>query len=283
MTSEIAILYFSYKRPVQLDLAIRSNRLHCAEWQTTDEFVIFKADSKTLIDAYQKVSDENPGILFLKQARTPESFEFLLRMVLQKYKYVEFVVDDCIFTHDYSINNICGALKYAKQFLGFSLRLGKNTKYCYSLSGENHMPLMSLNGYNFEVFNWKQVSFGDFSYPLEVSSSVYKTEVILEKLEKQNRGLLQNPNDLEWRLFTNLNPDIDPPFMMCPTTSVVFCNPVNKVNENNTNRAGSRIKYSVDYLTEVYMLDKRINPKIFDGWVSTGCHQEVEFRFEERK
>ena len=51
MDSKIGIIYFSKNRPLQLDLAISSNRFCCGDWDNANHYVIYKAD-KTYKKAY---------------------------------------------------------------------------------------------------------------------------------------------------------------------------------------------------------------------------------------
>jgi len=64
-----------------------------------------------------------------------------------------------------------------EETLGFSLRLGQNLDYCYSLSKEQSVPTHAVDG-EIMLWNWTSAE-SDWNYPLEVSSSIYKMSTIL--------------------------------------------------------------------------------------------------------
>ena len=60
---------------------------------------------------------------------------------------------------------------------------------------------------------------------------------------------------------------------------MAFCNPVNKVQQVNWNRAGTNPDYSVESLLEKYEQGYLIDEILFHGYVSNGCHREVDLNF----
>ena len=76
--------------------------------------------------------------------------------------------------------------------LGFSLRHGTNTSYCYPLRVDQELLTFSSIEHDFLLFDWT-VAEHDFAYPLEVSSSVYRVKDITAVLQDS----FVNPNTLE--------------------------------------------------------------------------------------
>jgi len=269
--ANLVTIYFSKDRPLQLDLALSSNMVCSTDWFMQKEVVIYKASNKKYEKAYKQVSKENTQREFIKQGELKKD----ILKSLDKKEYVMFVVDDCIFTREYSIENIVSLMEketYSKELIGFSLRLGKNTKNCYPIGKENKIPdLVSVKN-NMLIFTWLKAGLGDFSYPLEVSSSLYRVKDIQWLLEK---GEYDTPNALESLLYANLGQFISRPKLACYETSVAFCSPLNKVNVGNTNRALEDPEYSTDNLLKKYESGKRICWTDFYHYVPDGCHQEI--------
>lgn len=272
--NNLVTVYFSYNRPMQLDLALTTNRVCSKNHMYQEEVVLYKTDEERFSNAYEIVAKEHPSVSFIKE----NNFKDDLNNIIKNKKYVMFVVDDCIFTQDYYIEGIISILDNFLEAVGFSLRLGTNTKYCYPLYKNNPLPRFFYDvGFNKRMmgFSWKEVPDGDFSYPLELSSSVYRVNNVKSIIEKTNYN---NPNELEHILSMNLHLYAERlPYLLSFKKSVAFCNPVNKVRTGNNNRSWNNDKYSVDNLLDLFERGYRIDYERFYGFVSSGCHQEAEF------
>ncbi|MEW6054238.1 MAG: glycosyltransferase [Nitrospirota bacterium] len=160
--------------------------------------------------------------------------------------------------------------------LGFSLRLGRNTQYCYSLNRDQRLPDFEAVGKGILKYDWSKGEC-DFGYPLEVSSSVYRTEDILPFIAQFP---FRNPNTLE--AFIDANKSIfqkEKPFLLCFEQSAAFCTPANIVQQSWTNRASNKREYSPEKLTELFEKGYRIDLRQFMHFTPNACHQEVELSF----
>jgi hypothetical protein len=270
--SDIVTVIFSKDRPLQLDLTLTTYEKYSNNRNIGYEFVIYKTSDDRFEKAYLQVMKEHPNIKFIKET----TFKVNLYDCLKGKKYVLFIVDDCIFTKKYSIKNVCTKLDICEGALGFSLRLGTNTKYCYSLGVDNNIPEMQLIGDNVVGFTWKSSVLDDFSYPLEVSSSVYRVNDIKPIIEGIHYS---NPNQLEWVMYNYVPRLIRRPFLLSFETSVAFCNPINKIQTENNNRVGVKPEYTIENLLKLYEAGYRIADILFDGFISNACHQEVDIDF----
>jgi hypothetical protein len=266
-------IIFSKDRPMQLDLTLSTNARHCSEKNARNEIVIYKTSNNDFENAYQQVANEHPAVQFLKE----DSFKDNLLECINKKRYVMFVVDDCIFTRAYSINRIASFLDICDGVLGFSLRLGKNTDVCYPIREKNDIPYILMLSKEIGAFSWRQAGKGDFSYPLELSSSVYRVKDLKPLLEGLNYN---TPNSLEWLLSNSTHVFNYLQFLLCYETSPAFCNPINKVQTENNNRVGTKPEYSIENLLKLYRDGHRINPESFDGFISNGAHMETELTFK---
>lgn len=274
---EFVTIYFSRDRAMQLDLAIRSNFLYRDE--QCDEFVLYKASNEHR-RTYDILEKEYPRINFIEE----KNFKDDLLNIVTNYENVIFVVDDTVFVGNYSLSHIRKAFK-VPQVVGFSLRLGNNTRLCYPYNNrENSVPFFADTAYSadFFVYNWTRIPFGDFGYPLEVSSSAYRIGDIFSTME---HPIYKNPNMLEWEMDNHKHLykfEKKRPLLACYLNSVAFSNPLNKVQRVNFNRSGNRKDYSSENLRYSFERDYRIQLSPFKDFIPTGCHQEVELVFEKK-
>jgi hypothetical protein len=188
-----------------------------------------------------------------------------------------FLVDDNIFTQDFSILPALEALLKNPAALGFSLRLGHNTIHSYSDNQPQSLPTFIKLKKGFLKYKWP-VAEGDFGYPLEVSSSLYLASTLIPFL-----AILQfrNPNELESAMASRTSVfRMTHPELVCFEQSVTFCNPVNVVQSFNANRAAENFHYSVDDLLERFVCGERVDVESYSGFIPNACHQEVELRFK---
>lgn len=192
--------------------------------------------------------------------------------------HVLFLVDSNIFVHPFEITSMVNALGSNPDALGFSHRLGTNTTYCYTMN--TPQTLFGFESFPGEIlkFQWTK-SEGDFAYPLEVSSSIYSLKIIPNSLV----GLqFQNPNTLELNLSTYHSRFRRKfPALLCFKNSVVFCAPINRVQNTYPNRAGQVEELSSQHLAEIFAQGFRIDVDAFHGFVPSSCHQEVELKFDQ--
>jgi len=205
-------------------------------------------------------------------------FLYWLAPASNKPIFILFVVDDNLFIRDFSLAIIMESLQNHKDALGFSLRLGKNTKYSYALRSEQKLPLFEYGGSKTLIYHWPKAQY-DFSYPLEVSSSVYRIEQIMPLLASIP---FRDPNTLEGEIASRRDWFAHKfPRLLCFKISVTFCNPINIVqNVASGNRVGENIHYSVDDLFDRFEHGERVDVLSFNDFVPNSCHQEVELKFK---
>jgi len=270
---KVSIVYSSKDRPLQLDFAISSNKYCCKDWDKFSHYIIYKATNDRFKKAYDTLKKEHEDCVFIQEGNYKQD---LLNIVIQN-DYVVFSVDDVIYTTDYFMEDAVNKLGNNPFALGFSLRMGKNTTYCYSQDKQHIMPIFSKVSGKVLKYNWlKELSIynGDFGFPLEVSGSLYRARDLLFILYNTN---WENPNTLEGALYYNLRGLSYMPEMLLYKTSLCFCNPINKVFlQGNNNRTGNNDKYSVENLLKMYEDGYRIPVNKCYGFVPNACHQEVE-------
>ena len=269
--NKTVVLIFSYKRPLQLDACLKSLRELCSDYKDTDVNVLYRVDDERFDNTYKKVANENKGVIFFRET----DFRKNVLEIIDNYKYIMFLTDDNIFVEKF--RTIDGTrLLDEHNVLGFSLRLGLNTNYCYSGNDFQTIPEHLIQNKNIMVWNWLNGDL-DFGYPIEVSSSIYRTSDILFIL---NRCNFTNPNKLEYAMhLCRTYFQFSYPRMGSYTQSVAFCNPINKVNRKNGNRSGSKEESSIENLLTKYENGVRIDVNKLVGFIPNACHQEIDFDF----
>ena len=294
--NNIATLIFSKNRPLQLDLLLNSFYLNCLQPCSTDIYVIYICDDQYKTSYSQLIKEqikkERNNIYFIYE-KDFQSFKSSFVYNIRNYEYIMFLVDDNIFTNKFDLSQIKSLLDYNLDAIGFSLRLGKNTNFCYPLNKKQEIPKVVEHNYviNFSsmydlmnkgffpeldfrvfAFDWTKSQL-DFSYPLEISSSIYRIKDIRYLLENLR---YKNPNELEAQLYANLHYFYGKPKLLSYYRSIAFCAPMNKVqNVALNNRFSNMNMFSQESMLTMYENGFRIDPAKFEGFISNGCHQEV--------
>lgn len=269
--TQFAGIVFSKDRPLQLEGTLRSFYLHCKDPDNLLLKVLYVASTPFQQSLYCNLKEAFPAVEFVQEA----SFKRDLLSLLKGFTYVLFLVDDNIFVEDFSLCEIIGTLNQHSDALGFSLRLGENTTYCYMLDKPQRLPAYQHIQPNVWKYDWT-VAEHDFGYPLELSSSVYSCADIMLLLEQTD---FNNPNSLESHLAANAGFFKDrSPYLLCYSRSVAFCAPINKVQTFNQNRAGENTAHSPEELARLYGKGNKLDVSVYAGFVPASCHQEIELK-----
>lgn len=266
---DIQGLIFSKDRPLQLDGTLRSFKRHCRDADGVTVRVLYTASTSRLRSLYRQLMREHPEIHFVEEFDFRRDTNFLLTL----HEFVLLLVDDCLFVGDFSLTDCVAALGRHPDAIGVSLRLGGNASTCYTLNKPQQLPTLTPASGSLLAFQWPGAD-GDFGYPLEVSSSVYRAADLRELLKQT---AFRNPNTLESELANRAEYMCEShPMLLCPSQSLAFCAPVNLVQQVCENRAGNQSELSAGALAEKFAQGWRVDVARFDGFVPTGCHQEVD-------
>lgn len=298
------VLIFSRDRALQLDATLHSFLLHCEDVSQADVKIIYTTTTSVHARQYEQLQRDYAGrgpITFVREekfrtdtlnAAIPDRVSRVARGLFRfanclgprfgrvaalgkaavANHFVLFLVDDNLFVRDFRLRTICDALTVHEDALGFSLRLGTNTTYCYSRDREQRLPKFSFLDSGILKFPWNTGQ-ADFGYPLEVSSSVYRLADVLPFL---SRLQFRNPNTLEEVMAHRTQRfRASKPFLLCYETSVTFCNPINIVQTVLSNRSGAEPEHSSESLAEMFSRNFRVDVHAYSGFVPNGCHQEV--------
>lgn len=270
--SKLVGLVFSKDRAMQLCAALESFSMRCRDHDEVALHVLYMASSDIQMRQYDALKARFPDVVFVEEV----DFRRQTIELIRGGEYILFMVDDNIFIKDFRLSQIIDSLLRHPDAAGFSLRLGRNTVYNYSRNIRMTPPdFVEYDGGVLE-YDWTGHQY-DFGYPLEVSSSVYRTADILGLIRRLD---FANPNTLEGLMAANARLyAVQRPRLLCFDLSAAFCNPVNMVQTVCTNRIGGDAAYSAESLAALYEAGWRIDVAKFDGFVPIGCHQDAELWF----
>jgi hypothetical protein len=291
----VLVILFSKDRPLQLHATLKTLERHCLDSELASVVVLYYSSSPEFSRAYQELRqhpfhfaslvwkeeqvfrDDLLHQLFAAGMAFTRPMGLMRRLLSASDRFrgqhFLFLVDDALFVRPFSLGQMVAALAARPKALGFSLRLGRNTTRCYSRNRQQRLPVFGRFAANSLVFRWLGEE-GDFGYPLEISSSLYRATDLIKLLM-----LLpyRNPNRLEQalaicsKLFAWRRPEL-----LCFDQSVAFCAPVNKVQSVIDNRASDTPEYASERLNALFLEGVRIDASRLDGFLPQAAHQEIE-------
>lgn len=266
-------LIFSRDRSMQLDSMLQSFYLHMQDPDEIELYVLYTASAPELAAQYEALKADYPAVAFVRET----DFRQNVLSILQESTYALFTVDDCLYVRSFSLGQARRMLDLHTDALGVSLRLGRNATFSYTGRRPMEPPPLQTIEEGLLKFDWRggAISWG---YPLEVSSSIYRTEQVLHLLRSSR---FHNPNSLESvfinraRAFASTHPAL-----LCHPASVAFCVPVNRVQTTHLgSRHGSTFSYGVSELARLFAEGYRIDVGRYAGYVPKGCHEELQLHF----
>lgn len=289
----IQAIIFSKDRPLQLHAALASFALHVSDADSVQINVLYKASNESFRHGYALADEELSKKLKINWIQESDFKEDLLNVIQEsrsasrkqriwdrltlkqprlRCEHLLFLVDDNLFVRPFCLQEVADLLSTNPEAIGFSLRVGRNTTNCYSMQCDQPLP-------KFESippalsFQWSQ-QIGDFGYPIEVSSSVYRSVDLISRL----RNLpYQNPNRLEQVLSATSSLFAKKfPSLICFEQSVAFCAPVNKVQSIFDNRSGEQEEYSSEALNAMFLEGYRVNVSSLNQFIPKAAHVEIE-------
>jgi hypothetical protein len=270
----LVAVVFSKDRPLQLDAALASLFLRCTDPERMEINVLYTTSSAYQEGLYRQLSLEYPGVVFQRERHFRED----VLALVARARYVAFVVDDALFVREFSVGTVIEQLGEIDAAIGFSLRLGTNTTYCYPMDSQQALPESTTVRPGVLAYRWPGASH-DFGYPFDLSSSVYRSADIEPLLR---RIPFTNPNLMEGRLAEGAAASgTRQPVLLCFERSVAFCIPANLVQTVAKNRSGTRADESPVALAAAFERGYRIDVSSYDDYPNTACHQDIPLRLRE--
>lgn len=272
--THVKAVIFSKDRPLQLDATLRSLKLNCADLGECTTSVLYTTSSARFAAQYRVVANEHSDVAFVQETR----FKSDLVALVQDSAHVMFVVDDSLFVGPLSIEQSTTVLANDPSCIGVSFRLGQNTAYCYAQNQRQGIPQFQGVGDRLLAFDWSTAEL-DFGYPLDLSSSIYRTSDLLPLLVELE---YRNPNTLESVLAERARGfEHTRPRLACYEQSVAFSVPINLVQTAWRNRVGSNPAYSKEALARDFDRGQRIDVARYEGHTAKACHEELELVYRQ--
>lgn len=257
---------------MQLDATLRTFALHCRDPHLISLKVLYRTTGDHHEEQYRLLGDFYPTVNFVPETE----FKNQLLNLLEPHEFILFLVDDNLFVREFSMQQIMDSLQRYPHALGYSLRLGMNTTYCYAYGCDQEPPAFQAIENDALLFDWATAQL-DFAYALEVSSSCYRNSDLYPLLQVLP---FSNPNMLETLLSALRGGFLHKRYLICSRNSVTFCNPVNKVQQVCTeNRAGEMFSYSAEDLSDLFEQGYRVDVRRYIDYLPRSCHEEVELYF----
>ncbi|UZP66894.1 glycosyltransferase [Desulfovibrio mangrovi] len=262
-------IIFSKDRALQLRATLDSLLMRCVEPDSLLIRVLYKASDARHEKQYALLRRLFPRVDFVAEV----DFRLQLLRLIAETPFVLFLVDDNIFYRDFSLQEVLGFLEAQPEALGFSLRLGRNTTYCHTQDAPQTMPLHEALDKKVLRCRWKGADF-DFGYPLEVSSSVYRSGHILALLHDMP---FSNPNLLEAGLSRRTSLVEQFGWLLFFEQSVTFCNPLNRVQSIYENRVAAD-SVDANALAEMFEQGQVVDVALYGDAQPNAAHFEMPLR-----
>jgi len=208
------------------------------------------------------------NVNFVKESNFKED---LMSLIKSDYKYTTFFTDDDVLFGEIDYVTIENSLSNEDVFC-FSLRLGRNTTFCYTMNVPNQI-VVSEETENTVAWDW-QKSWYDFGYPLSVDGHVFRTKEIFKLSKSLN---FSNPNTYEASL--QMYDTFPRNLMESYNKSKLVGIPVNVVQDVFQNRKGENFGISTKDLNEKFLHGVLIDLNLLNFNDVKGCHQEIEYKF----
>lgn len=287
----IRVIVFSRDRALQLEAVLRSFRLQTSGSDSARIAILYRATTLRHRSQYERLSQTSlSAVRFVPE----QDFEGQLKELIVHSSaggapggthsvgrspgdYLLFLVDDTVFVRPVDLAHVTESLVRHKDAMGFSLRLGRNTTYCYSAGRPQSLPKFENIGGSVLKFRWLKAD-GDFGYPLELSSSLYRCSDLvpfIRRLRFEGPSSLESQMSIHSRELAHAHAAL-----LCFEQSAAFSIPLNRVQDVFENRAGYSERFSAESLADVFETGRVINVDALAGFTPNACHQEVELQFE---
>lgn len=269
----VAVIIFSRDRPMQLHALLDSL------WENatmdplgTKPTIIFTFSDEHFHDGYRNtVLDHQGWCEFVRE----EDFQRDYMDALPESGYVVHFVDDDVVHGRANLQHAAFELDRDDQLLTFSLRLGLNTTYCYSLDQPQPLPasIVNIGGMLFWRFVGAQ---HDAAYPFSLDGHVLRVDDIRQMLQA---SIYRSPNELEQTLASRAwMRSSQRPKMACYARSCVTGVPANVVTTTHNNRYAMG-EHTAEWLNQAYLTGWRIDWRRMNWSAVDAAHADVPFVF----
>ena len=266
----INALIFSKDRALQLDLLLKSIEKNAKDIFNLNVLYAFSDDKFN--DGYNMVIDQYPNVNFIKEKDFKNQTLDIIKD--SNEEFFTFFTDDSLFFGEVDENEILNSFKEDKNNLCFSLRLGKNTTFCYVVNSENKLYGEERIGEKSMKWDW-QKHFLDYHFPFSINGHIFKRDEIYKFVKKTN---FYCHNELEegLQMFNSYPKNIMSSFEQ----STLVNTPINIVQTYCFNKFGEMHSYTPSELNNHLISGNTINYNEIKIENVYSCFQEIKLPIE---
>lgn len=241
LSARISVIVFSKDRPLQLQAYLES-LLYYSGIQENSIYVLHKATDISYQDLINKYSRVN-------WIAEKDFYSDLIATINQVGDFILWGCDDVLFKSFFNPEICAKSLDEDSEIFGFSLRNGKNIQPCPHLSDRGEYWLC----------NWTDAPQGYWSYPWEVSASVYRKKDVLDFVKLSNNII--NPNYFEGELahYFSIHKGDCKKYIACFEVSKTVTLTINRVQETHPNLFDGTKDTDINSLYQYFIQGYKLN------------------------
>lgn len=259
--ADISVIVFSKDRPLQLQAYLES----LFYYSSIKEDAIYVLYQPTQSISYQELIRKNPNIHWVEET----NFTADLTTILNEAKdFIFWGCDDVFFKSFFDLNICIKALSQDPKILGFGLRLGENI----------HPNVEMISRGDYLLCDWTKAPQGYWSYPWEVSTSIYRKSDVMEFIKLSSN--ISNPNYLEGELagyFEQTKDSSNKKYLACFELSKAITLTINRVQETHPNWFDGTNDTDINSLYEYFIQGYKLNWTKFKDCDNSLVHVRSEY------
>jgi len=274
MSKKINAIVFSEDNAAQLSLFLESVNKNAPD--VFDINVIIKHTDEEFERAYDCVIYDNKlkGVNFIESDNNFK--DQVLKLLKTDHDYACFFLDDNIIYREINTEGIIKQIESDDDIVCFSLRLGENTKKCYTLGAENVLSDIEDCG-DFMKWDWT-LHYLDFGYPFSTEGHIYRRKDIYKLTRK---SVFMNAEDLEASLFEYTETFPRNKMVSYKESSLVGA-PAGRIqqsieDEKEVMYKKSEARVRRNKMNKMFLDGEFINLESIDFSNIEGCHQKIDF------
>lgn len=271
----IDVIIFSRDRACQVDLLLRSIKDFDYKFNTIT--LLYNTSDDKQNEGFELLKQYHPeGIIYKKE----NSFhnDFLNTVNDCKEDYILCMCDDDVFIRKNNLETILSRYREDPLVHAASLKLGKNINYCYTHDIPDNFDDFITDIDQVIKWNWLRLNRrSEWGFAFCINGVIYNRNYFKELLYNK---FYKAPNSLESAV--NHNNRFTKPYMLAFSQSTSLNIPINLVNTEYDNKAGSTFNLSAEYLNEQFLSGKIVSTKNIYGINNNAPHTEIQYEFENR-
>lgn len=271
-------LVFTYDRPAQLELLLRSLEVN-GGGLFGDPVVLARWSSLKFYRGYKLCLQDHRAVLVREEGFRGQVAQHVAKLAVAHGHFIAFCDDDVLYRDLASFTpDPATVLERDSGLVCLSLRLGLNTQVCYPLDTRAQLP-PALPVADTLSWVWRGAE-GDFGYPASLDGHLFYAADVRDALMGR---AFHNPNTLEDALVAGLR-DSPRRRMASYFVSALVGNPLNRVAETHTaNRVSELPGCSKQEMLSRFMAGERLSLAAIAEAQIDGAHHEIAPVWEERE